>query len=52
MHAGRYEPAMEHAPTQRVDQQKLDEIVEREAEKPVDVAANEPPHAAKDIKLV
>ena len=35
----------EHAPAQRVDQEKLDEIVEREPEEAVDVAANDPPHA-------
>ena len=35
----------EHASTERVDQQELNQIVEREAEKPVDVAANDPPHA-------
>ena len=35
----------EHAPTERVDQEELDQIVEREAEEPVDVAANDPPHA-------
>ena len=32
----------EHASTERVDQEELNQIVEREAEKPVDVAANDP----------
>ncbi len=35
----------EHASTERVDQQELNQIVEREAEETVDVAANDPPHA-------
>ena len=35
----------EHAPAERVDQQELNEIVEREAEETVDVAANDPSHA-------
>ena len=41
----------EHAAAQRVDQQQLDEIVEREAEEPVDVAANDPAHAGKHSRL-
>ena len=35
----------EHAAAQRVDQQKLDEVVDGEPEETVDVAANDPPHA-------
>ena len=37
----------EHASTERVDQEELNEIVEREAEEAVDVAANDPAHAAR-----
>ena len=35
----------EHAAAQRVDQEKLNEVVDGEPEEPVDVAANDPPHA-------
>ena len=35
----------EHAAAQRVDEEKLDEIVEGEAEEAVDVAATDPTHA-------
>ncbi len=37
----------EDEPAQRVDQKQLDEVVEREAEEPVDVAAYEPGHGGK-----
>ena len=33
------------APAKRVDQQELNQVVEREAEETVDVAANDPTHA-------
>ena len=35
----------QHEPAQGVDEEQLDEVVEREAEKPVDIAADEPTHA-------
>ncbi len=36
----------DHAAAERVDQQQLDEVVEREAEEAVDVPADEPAHGA------
>ena len=38
----------EHAPAQRVDEQQLNEIVEGEPEKAIDVTANDPTHAGED----
>src|SRR6185369_16109882 len=39
----------EHAAAQRIDEEKLHQVVDREAEETVDVAAYDPVHAAEDI---
>ena len=40
----------EHEPAQRVDEQQLDEVVERETEEPVDVAADDPTHGGENSR--
>jgi methylenetetrahydrofolate reductase (NADPH) len=39
----------QHDAAERVDEEELDEVVEREAEEAVDVAAHEPPHDASEL---
>ena len=40
----------QHAATERVDEQELDQVVDRQPEKSVDVAANDPAHHALTIE--